>query len=187
MAVEIEICQYDTCNKVSISDVSTSLYDAGTVTIGGNVVTEAVIVIDEDTTLTYDVLSIFTAATDQSDLIFTSDDVLVDSDGNALSLTDGFHTIDYYVIAGGTTYTLAQKNVLFICNLECCIYKKIAQIPDYYNCNNCENEYIQNTMTAYSMLLSLYSSMASGDLIATERIYDLLTVICNTTNCNCNN
>jgi hypothetical protein len=175
-SVNIKVCQYSNCSKLQVSDNCTD-YDSS-LQINGNPVTAAVLTIDD---VDYDVLSVFSAATTQDDLVYTTDDVL-----SGASSADGFHTIVYTLTAGGVDYVMSEKNLLYICELECCVHGMIAKIPEYYNCNNCDSEYINNALTAWGMLLSLRYSMLCGDLSNAENIYDTLDDICSTSNCNCN-
>jgi hypothetical protein len=177
-SVNISICQFSNCAKLEISDACTD-YDTGTLLINGDAVTAAVLTIDG---VAYDVFSIYSAAVTQDDLVYTTDDVLAGA-----SVTDGFHTIVYELTAGGTTYTMYEKNLLYYCSLECCVYNMIANIPNYYNCNKCDKSYIENALTAWGLLLSLRYSMECGDVSNAEDIFETLKLICDTTNCNCNN
>lgn len=175
-SMNISVCQYENCGKLQIVDTSTD-YDLA-LTINGEAVISAVIGVNGEE---FDVFSIFSAATSQDDLVYTSDDVLEDA-----SATDGFKTISYVLTTANATYTMYEKRMLFYCEIECCVYKMIKDIPSYYCSDKCNKIYIDNALTAWGLLLSLRFSMMCGDLSRAEQTYNMLKTICDTNNCNCN-
>lgn len=179
MAINISICQENNCAELVINDISTSLYDDGTVEINSTAVTEATVSIEDadGNSDSFNVLSVFTGATTQDDLSFNIS-TLYDE-----TFADGAYTIVYTIVAD-TTYTIT-KSVYLYCTIECCVTKMIATIPNYYNCNKCNSKEILNALTAESLLLSLKNSAGCGDVASTEKIYALLDKVCTFKNCNC--
>ena len=175
--IDFSICQQDNCNDVVVTDKSTTW---GTDLLFADVSTGTISITSNDETDSYDVSSIITGATTIDDLVFD------------LSLlagysvyVDGEYEITYTILTTlGVTYT-KTTTVLFVCNVECCIHKKVADIYKYYNCNKCNDKYITNALTAFALLQSLRYAIGCGNFGIASNILATLLKICNYQNCNC--
>jgi len=111
----------------------------------------------------------FDSSVDPANLTFTLDSTYM---GTA---TDGIWTIVYYVTDGvdeaTSTYTQA-----FFCNVKCCVFALLATLPEYYDCQSCDNKYIDNTVTIWGLYKALEIAACSA---TTDRFDEILASLVN--------
>jgi hypothetical protein len=114
-----------------------------------------------------------------SNLIYT---IISDDLGMALnvSIPDDIYNIIYTLTdsLSGTVYSY-ETNLLLYCNTECCVYNKIATIPQFYSCSTCNSTHIDEAMLAYSMMIGLRANSSCGNSTAALNTLNLLKKICN--------
>ena len=179
-SMNTDLGQANNCSELVIRDNSTDYWT--NLVIGGDAVTAAVLTIDD---VEYDVFTTFSAAAvadDQTLLEYNfGGDGGIDED---YTVSDGYHQIIYTLTAGETEYEVIKETV-FYCQAACCVYQKVQKIYDYYNCDECEDTFIDDALTAYGLLKSLEYHTMFGDI---QKALDTLTVleqICDLENCNC--
>jgi hypothetical protein len=102
------------------------------------------------------------------------------------TFTDGLYNVLYTLTdEDGDTFYIT-KTILLYCNVDCCVSKLILEIPDLYVCNTCKKERIQYILEMSSLRISLQNAVAMGKYDLAENILELLTTICSTQNCSCN-
>jgi len=181
-SLNFSTCQFDNCTKLRITDISTD-WASSTIPIGDPNAYVLITITDSDGNVeTWDVSDVFDIATVQADLVFDSDDY----SGGPYS--DGKYIIKYDIYVDSTavtpTYT-KTKDQFFDCSIDCCISKMVAKIPDYYQCEDCDREYIRNTLILNGLLLSLKDKVRFGLWAEAQDIYDVLNTMCDWKNCNC--
>ncbi len=181
-SLNFSTCQFENCTKLRITDISTD-WASSTIPIGDpNAVVLIVITDSGSNTETWDVSTAFHTATVQSDLVFDSDDY----SGGPYS--DGHYTIEYSIYPSSPPVTVTYtktKDQFFICQIDCCISKMVSKIPDYYQCEGCDREYIRNTLILNGLLLALKDKVRFGLWSEAQDIWDVLDSMCDWKNCNC--
>lgn len=86
----------------------------------------------------------------------------------ALGLTEmpaGLTRVTYTVIAGGTTYT-TTKNVLFDCEVACCVSNKLVEassaVVNGDCCNECKDEKVINSLYLEAVLEGARAATCGG-------------------------
>jgi hypothetical protein len=102
------------------------------------------------------------------------------------TFTDGLYNILYTLTDDDGDTFYITKTVLLYCNVDCCVSKLLLEIPNIYQCNSCQKERIQYILEMEALRVSLENAVAMGKYDIAENILDLLTTICSTQNCTCN-
>lgn len=110
----------------------------------------------------------FDVGTDPANLYFTITESLFGA-----SLVDGIYT-GRYTVVDSTTTTYKDFTVALYCNVECCVKALISRIPDYYNCEECNNQFIYDVVTMQGMLKAL---QLSAYLLSTTEFNNILTTL----------
>ncbi len=103
----------------------------------------------------------FNTSTSPSNLAYT-----VEAEDLGFSVTDGIWQIEYSVADSyGNAYSLVRSFGV-TCAINCCVNKLIARIPDHYNCDTCNNEFVQNVVVIKGLLKAL--ELAANDALLTD-------------------
>ena len=174
-SINFTTCQDEGCTEVHIQDTSTGWVTDLTFAS----VTSATIAITYPggTTDTFDITTTITGASSQDDLLYELTGLTETGDGG--------YTIVYTITDGATTWT-DTSYLFFKCVIECCVWELLAGIVDYYDCNNCSDEYIKNALDAKAMLASLQGHVKRGNFLKATTILSTLTTMCDFKNCDCN-
>lgn len=183
ITANISICQSNNCGNLVITDISTGITDFTTVT-------DVVISItnyDIDNVAefpvwerTYNTLAI----TSQDELVFTITESIADNDGNKLSLSDGHIDVTYTITDGTGTDSVSQGRFLY-CNAQCCVDTMKPKMYDYYNCNPCDDSYIDLVLTLDALLLGLQANAGCGNYTEAYKVLLKLQEVCDYTDCEC--
>ena len=214
MALQLSLTglQQDNCSEWVLTD-STGVYAASgnpdgwaiASALGGNLVidngavtyAELTIAFPSEGSVTIDIIdnwadltglsnTAFDAGTDPSALTFTLTPELM----GLASITDGVYTVTYKV-GDGTTYansTLKSSisyTFALYCNIECCIEQRLAQVPDYYNCETCSNDFLNTTTILWTLLQALKMSACSASVSKFNTILTTLQDACEVAGCDC--
>ena len=95
---------------------------------------------------------------------------------------DGLYNFNYTVVSpdGTTTYT-TTANVFVYCNIQCCVYKMMADI-DNPGCD-CETAAMEAAIKAYNLLQGLKYAASCGLTDSFNEIYQVLSRLCNNSSC----
>lgn len=102
-----------------------------------------------------------------------------------VTMIDGLYTIRYYVKDTNAVTTTVIFTVAVYCKVECCVNGIVNKIPDYYQCESCDNTYLRNANEAKAMLEALKLSACGGITGRFEDILETLQDICETMGCTC--
>jgi len=102
--------------------------------------------------------------------------------------SDGRYTITYTITdASANTYQYIL-NTTFTCNVECCVDKMIAGIPEklYSSAEDVDDAaYIEDAMLAEALLKGIYSAANCNNSAVIDRAITRLNDICKLNKCNC--
>ena len=87
---------------------------------------------------------------------------------------DGVWTVQYYVEDSNGDSCDSTFNIAMYCKAECGIYQVIADIPDYYTCETCDNKFIDAAVTLWGLLQSLKLAACSASV---DKFNNILTTI----------
>lgn len=82
--------------------------------------------------------------------------------------------------AGTNTYTTTARLFVY-CNIQCCVYKMMADI-DNPGCD-CETEAMEAAIKAYNLLQGLKYAASCGLTNSFNEIYEVLSRLCNNSGC----
>jgi hypothetical protein len=157
-------------------DNSTVLYAELQITTPSGAVV-VIDIIDNWAALTGLATAAFAATTDPADLHYTVTAAMISA--SATSLSDGIYEVTY-AVGDGTTYALSTKKSLvsytfaLYCNIECCIEQRLALVPTNYECESCDNKFVENTMTLWTLLQAL---KLSGCLNNPDKFTNILATL----------
>lgn len=204
LSLSLTYLQQDSCGELVIQDV-TGAYDvslnpggwgAPNLPVDDGTVTCAEIIISRySDALTLEVVEVidvisnwelltgltgidpFDTGTTVSNLIYT-----ITSD--VVNMTDGCYQITYRV-GNGTTYddstirsNQATYNIATYCNIECCIEQRLAEAPTEFECVECNNTYLEVTMTLWTLLQALKLAACSASIDRYLSILSTLQTAC---------
>jgi hypothetical protein len=111
------------------------------------------------------------------------------SDILGTSIIDGIWRIKYYVATAEVPSIVAlyEFYIGFYCNVECCVESLLAAIPEHYNCDNCDNTYIRDVMTAKALLEALKLAACGAQTTRFNAIQETLSNLCEILGGNCSN
>ena len=99
------------------------------------------------------------------------------------TIPDGVYTYVYTVVADEVTYT-KTKYFFNFCNVECCVDKLFAKIPDSDTC--CDSTAALKAIRANSLLLALKKAAECYQKERFARLLRILQNICTGNACDCN-
>jgi hypothetical protein len=111
-------------------------------------------------------------------LIINTDLVPLSND----TIADGVYTYIYSVIVDDITYSKTKYFYNF-CNVECCVDKLFAKVPDSDSC--CNSTAANKALRAYSLLLALKRAAECYQKERFARLLRILQTICSGNPCNC--
>jgi len=115
---------------------------------------------------------------------------LTASDLGVSTITDGVYDVNYYITiddgAGTETTFTYEDQMMFVCNVKCCVFAKLRQISVLYDCSNCDSDPIIEALVVKGLYDSMVAAMAVGDLISAETDLNKLIDICAQIDCGCN-
>lgn len=187
LVLKFTACLEDECSKLLITD-TTDIYHATNNPTGwgspnltrANVSSATILIefIDEDgvtsTVSTTDVLSqIPNPVTDTFEF-------------NLISGTypDGYYKITYTVVSNTGDIYRTVLRTFFYCNVQCCIDKLIATIPDKI-CECTVEELVNETYLAEILLSGLKASSGCGNVATAYKLLERIEKICNFSDCEC--
>ncbi|GAG13605.1 unnamed protein product, partial [marine sediment metagenome] len=120
-----------------------------------------------DGTIDYnkDVIDIFTAATEQSDLVFSVTSVDLEL-GSNVPLPDGIYSIDYTVSDGVGTWSFPSRLELLLDNIiKFEVYRIVGSTPAQYVC---ANNYYTKPIDDNLLIQSLYDALQANAYVAKQ-------------------
>jgi hypothetical protein len=154
--------------------------------VWGTALTLDVIALWEDLTgLTTDP---FGSGTTVANVIYTLTPTILTQTG--LSISDGIYQVTYQVgdgttIANSTNTSTITYNIAIYCNIECCIEQRLANVPTQYECETCDNSYLEITMTLWTLLQALKLAACSASVDKFMTILSTLQTACEDAGCEC--
>jgi len=112
----------------------------------------------------------FTSTVDPAALTYTLNESYLGT------ITDGIWTLVYYVKDKSGNEATSTFTQAFFCNIKCCVYSLLVTVPDYYNCQSCDNKYIDAVVTIWGLYQSLKIAACSA---TTDRFNDILVALQN--------
>jgi len=116
------------------------------------------------------------------------------SQSSEATLPDGIYAIQYAIadqvaLDEDANYIL-NTNIMTYYTVQAGVFERIGEIPTYYKCASCDNQYVKETTTLFMLLQSL---IAASTYSSTVQFTSILTVIedilsfdsTNTENCGC--
>jgi len=108
--------------------------------------------------------------------------------GTSGLLPDGVYQI-YYNIEGNDDYSITSDIMTYYV-IQGSVFNKIALIPEYYTCADCNNQYIKETTTTFMLLQALIASSQYSNTVRFKELLSGLTDImlfdsANTSSCGC--
>lgn len=116
------------------------------------------------------------------------------SQSSEATLPDGIYAIQYAIadqvaLDEDASYIL-NTNIMTYYTVQAGVFERIGEIPTYYKCASCGNQYVKETTTLFMLLQSL---IAASTYSSTVQFTSILTVIedilsfdsTNTENCGC--
>lgn len=104
------------------------------------------------------------------------------------NLTDGHYKINYDILSylNGEAGNEIQFNYFNVCNIKGCVDKYIKDLPVYYNCTNCNNEYVKRFEKIYHLYLAVKNAVDCGNYVDATNILRMVQKLCNYKYCkNC--
>jgi hypothetical protein len=106
-----------------------------------------------------------------------------------LSLDNGYPDGVYYLYIIYTTTDsiehVFEREYFFDCHTQCCVFKMVGDIPSYYNCDNCNSDYINSALLVYSLYISMKWHAARCNFANAVKIKEDIDRICEFNKCNC--
>ena len=121
----------------------------------------------------------FDSTTDPTTLSYTI------TDQQLASIPDGIATITCYIEDTNAVVASATFTIAMYCHIKCALNKAICQIPNYYKCITCNNEYIDTVVTMWGMYKAMKLAACEANLAGFTTILTNLTNICATLNLTC--
>jgi len=210
LQVSLTSLQQESCTEWALTD-STGTYSAsntdGWSTVasgGGNLViddgsvtyAELIVTFPSGSSVTIDIIDnwadltglatvAFDTGTDPGSLAFTLTSTLLGA-----TIADGIYEVTYQVGNGATYATSTLKSTItytyaLYCLIECCIEQRLAQVPDYYTCEECDNDFLNVTTILWTLLQSLKMAACTASTTKFETILETLQNACLQAGCDC--
>ena len=127
----------------------------------------------------------FNTGTDPGSLAFTLTSTLLGA-----TIADGIYEVTYQVGNGATYATSTLKSTItytyaLYCLIECCVEQRLAQVPDYYTCEECDNDFLNVTTILWTLLQSLKMAACTASTTKFETILETLQNACLQAGCDC--
>ena len=100
-------------------------------------------------------------------------------------LPDGIITVELYLEDNSSATSDNTFTVALYCKAKCCRDKIMVAIPDYYQCQKCNNEYIDIANVVDGLYKALLLAACSADLSRFSSILSTLQNIYNAMNLTC--
>jgi len=97
-----------------------------------------------------------------------------------IALSDGIYNVTYTIRTIAADYTV-ERNFAVMCNTACDIANLIKLIPEQYNCNKCNTDYINQVFLCYMLYQSALSAAYCGSESEYNNIMTSLTTLINNT------
>lgn len=106
-----------------------------------------------------------------------------------LGMSGTFPDGSYYMLA---TYTMSdatthewEREFFFHCHVNCGVFTMLGKVPQYYDCENCNNEFIISAVTVHGLYKAMLWHAAKCNFTQATEILTTLNNILEFNNCNC--
>jgi len=183
--LNFDTCVINNCNSIKFTETTgvysvsnTGGYGAPNITLG-SVLTAVLEVTDPGDVVTN--LNLFTHGLPSSNLSFSYSFDAIDLGLN--NIIDGKWKFKYTITTASATYTLT-KNVLFYCNMKCCVTQTLSDLvlTDCTDCNNSNKDY-DNYIKLSTFFDSLKKAAECGSVSEFTKIKKIIDKLCKNKDC----